>query len=223
MIQSLSIDGNGISTLPDLSSWTNYWLRPTSENLLSDMPQGFPEFVSLKNTELAVIKSRLLPTKLTSMENLTSLNLANNPLRDRNTCDTASSATALPPAPLRSYQSSEPRTSIDCNCEANGRSEHSFTFYQLSEAHQTASQAYPEPTRPSDYRTPRRPALHPQAPPTVASTPQRCVYQVETYLACLACQREYILGRLCRRNCCRRQCGMLDSGRSPGLGRLRSE
>lgn len=82
-LQHLAVDGNRLSTLPDVSKLSDMLTLTASENLLTELPQGFSSLFNLKSANLSRNQIRLVPQEIALMENLNSLELASNPLRDR--------------------------------------------------------------------------------------------------------------------------------------------
>ena len=82
-LRSLNVSQNRLQTLPNLSRWTSLTTLSAANNALVAFPDGMASLRSLRNVDLSSNNIKKLVDDLANMENLTMLNIANNPLRER--------------------------------------------------------------------------------------------------------------------------------------------
>ncbi|KAI9840295.1 MAG: hypothetical protein M1837_001782 [Sclerophora amabilis] len=82
-LQQLNVSGNLIASLPDISSFRKLLALQAEENQLSALPGGFTVLSELRNANLAGNNIKIIDDQVGLMENLTNLNIARNPLRER--------------------------------------------------------------------------------------------------------------------------------------------
>jgi Leucine-rich repeat (LRR) protein len=83
VVQTVNLSGNRIKSFPDISSWEELLTLTVSENLLSELPAGFVMLRRLRNSDLSNNNIIKVDKTIARMEQLVSLNLAGNPLRER--------------------------------------------------------------------------------------------------------------------------------------------
>lgn len=81
-LQALRVNNNGLEALPDVSRWEGLLTLQAAENKLTATPSiwGLP---TLKNVDLGQNNLKTIDARIATMETLTSLVLAGNPLRER--------------------------------------------------------------------------------------------------------------------------------------------
>ncbi|KAH3015550.1 hypothetical protein KXW60_007797 [Aspergillus fumigatus] len=82
-LQTLSISMNRIKHLPNICTWTALLTLSAEDNSLSAIPQGFVELQNLRNVDFTGNNISKLDERIGLMEGLSTLRLANNPLRER--------------------------------------------------------------------------------------------------------------------------------------------
>lgn len=82
-IRSLAVNGNRLSKLPALANCTLLHTLLASENELKELPEGFMELKALKSADLAHNNIRIINPEIALMEELSSLTLVGNPLREK--------------------------------------------------------------------------------------------------------------------------------------------
>ncbi|CAG8287052.1 unnamed protein product [Penicillium olsonii] len=82
-LHTLLIGVNRITHLPCVSSWQSLLTLSAEENKISELPTGFVELKSIKKADFTGNDLTRLEDKMGLMESLTSLRVANNPLRER--------------------------------------------------------------------------------------------------------------------------------------------
>lgn len=82
-LQNLYIGLNRIKRLPCVSSWESLLVLSAEDNRLTQLPAGFVELKSLKSVDFTGNNLTHLDEKIGLMASLSSLKIANNPLRDR--------------------------------------------------------------------------------------------------------------------------------------------
>lgn len=82
-LQSLFISINRIKNLPCVSSWQSLMVLSAEDNSIVELPEGLINLKTVKNIDLTGNNLTRLDEKIGFMENLTSLRIANNPLRER--------------------------------------------------------------------------------------------------------------------------------------------
>lgn len=80
---ALTVDGNRLSSLPDISSMYRLATLTASGNKLVEFPAGFDQLASIKNVDFSNNSIKTIPEAISQMESLASLNLTGNPLRER--------------------------------------------------------------------------------------------------------------------------------------------
>lgn len=82
-LRSLILDDNRITELPDLTNCRELELLGAAENQLNDIPPSFVRLKALKSAHFANNNIRLVNPEIATMENLSSLTLVGNPLRQK--------------------------------------------------------------------------------------------------------------------------------------------
>ncbi|KAF4217092.1 hypothetical protein CNMCM6805_006432 [Aspergillus fumigatiaffinis] len=82
-LQTLSISMNRIKHLPNICTWSALLTLSAEDNSLPAIPQGFVELQNLRNVDFTGNNISKLDERIGLMENLSTLRLANNPLRER--------------------------------------------------------------------------------------------------------------------------------------------
>ncbi|KAJ4512266.1 hypothetical protein HRR78_008568 [Exophiala dermatitidis] len=82
-LRSLVLDGNKITRLPDLTKCKELQILRAAENQLEDIPPSLVHLQTLKSGDFSHNNIRLVDTGIARLANLSSLNLAANPLRER--------------------------------------------------------------------------------------------------------------------------------------------
>ncbi|KAJ5108808.1 hypothetical protein N7456_005483 [Penicillium angulare] len=82
-LHSLFISVNRITSLPCLSSWQSLLVLTADENRLTELPAGFVDLKNLKTVDFTGNNLTRLDEKIGFMDKLSSLRIANNPLRER--------------------------------------------------------------------------------------------------------------------------------------------
>jgi len=82
-LHSLYIGLNRIKRLPCVSQWQSLLVLSAEDNRLTQLPAGFVELKSLKSVDFTRNNITHLDEKVGLMASLSSLKVANNPLRDR--------------------------------------------------------------------------------------------------------------------------------------------
>ncbi|KAJ5503222.1 Leucine-rich repeat typical subtype [Penicillium fimorum] len=82
-LHTLLISVNRITHLPCMTSWQSLLTLSAEENKIAELPQGFVELKSLKKADFTGNALTHLGEKIGLMENLASLRVSNNPLRER--------------------------------------------------------------------------------------------------------------------------------------------
>ena len=82
-LRSLAVNGNRLSKLPVLSKCALLHTLLASENELEELPAGFVELKALKSADLAHNNIRIISPEIALMEELSSLTLVGNPLREK--------------------------------------------------------------------------------------------------------------------------------------------
>ncbi|KAJ5373823.1 Leucine rich repeats (2 copies) [Penicillium concentricum] len=82
-LHTLLIGVNRITHLPCMTSWQSLLTLSAEENKIAELPQGFVELKSLKKADFTGNDLKHLDEKIGLMENLASLRVSNNPLRER--------------------------------------------------------------------------------------------------------------------------------------------
>ncbi|KAF2111825.1 hypothetical protein BDV96DRAFT_465338, partial [Lophiotrema nucula] len=82
-LKTLDLSTNRLSSLPDISSWTNLTTLLVGENKLTSFPEGFVSLRQLRTADFTANDITKLDAKIALMENLENLTIAANPLRER--------------------------------------------------------------------------------------------------------------------------------------------
>ncbi|CAI7603082.1 unnamed protein product [Penicillium crustosum] len=82
-LHTLLIGVNRITHLPCVTSWQSLLTLSAEENKIAELPQGFVDLKSLKKADFTGNSLTVLDEKIGLMENLASLRVSNNPLRER--------------------------------------------------------------------------------------------------------------------------------------------
>jgi Leucine-rich repeat (LRR) protein len=82
-VQTLNLTGNRFKSLPDVSSWHELLTIAAGGNLLCELPPGLTTLCKLRNADFSNNNIAKLHDGIASMENLNTINLAGNPLRER--------------------------------------------------------------------------------------------------------------------------------------------
>lgn len=82
-LHSLLISVNRIKQFPNVSSWQSLLIFSAEDNKLSELPGGFVELKLLKSANFTGNDITRLDDKIGLMDSLSSLFIANNPLRER--------------------------------------------------------------------------------------------------------------------------------------------
>ncbi|KAK1836770.1 hypothetical protein QBC39DRAFT_429799 [Podospora conica] len=82
-LTQICLSMNRLQTLPDVSSWTNMHTLAADENSINAIPEGFTGLGQLRSVDLSSNDVRVVPAEIGRMENLTSLRLSGNPLREK--------------------------------------------------------------------------------------------------------------------------------------------
>ena len=82
-LKSLKIANNRVATLPDVSSWQSLTYLNVEENKISEIPLGFTSLKNLMHADFGNNSLLQLDDGIGAMDNLTTLNVQNNPLRQR--------------------------------------------------------------------------------------------------------------------------------------------
>ena len=82
-LRSLNISFNRISALPEMSNWVELDTLVAEENKISEIPPGFTSLKTLRHADFNFNSLLQLDDAIANMENLTSLRITNNPIRER--------------------------------------------------------------------------------------------------------------------------------------------
>ncbi|KAJ5731085.1 Leucine-rich repeat typical subtype [Penicillium malachiteum] len=82
-LHSLFLSVNRVTSLPCLSSWQSLLLLSADDNRIAEIPAGFVDLKNLKTADFTGNNITRLDEKLGFMEKLSTLRIANNPLRER--------------------------------------------------------------------------------------------------------------------------------------------
>ncbi|KAJ6180428.1 hypothetical protein N7519_010889 [Penicillium mononematosum] len=82
-LHTLLIGVNRITHLPCMTSWQSLLTLSAEENRIAELPRGFEELKSLKKADFTGNSLTRLDERIGLMENLASLRVSNNPLRER--------------------------------------------------------------------------------------------------------------------------------------------
>ncbi|KAJ5187347.1 hypothetical protein N7449_010341 [Penicillium cf. viridicatum] len=82
-LHTLLIGVNRITHLPCVTSWQSLLTLSAEENKIAELPQGFVALKNLKKADFTGNSLTVLDEKIGLMENLASLQVSNNPLRER--------------------------------------------------------------------------------------------------------------------------------------------
>ncbi|EMC92936.1 hypothetical protein BAUCODRAFT_43747, partial [Baudoinia panamericana UAMH 10762] len=82
-LQSLDVTNNHLTALPSVAGWTELVTIAAGENKMQELPEGFVTLPSLRTANFTSNELRLLDPELARMDNLQTLILAANPLREK--------------------------------------------------------------------------------------------------------------------------------------------
>lgn len=82
-LQSFYAGENRLTTLPDVSEWTNLTVLSASNNNIAVLPEGMTSLTKLRNVDFTGNNLKMLDNQIGMMEDLTSLTIAKNPMRER--------------------------------------------------------------------------------------------------------------------------------------------
>lgn len=82
-LQSLNATDNRLTTLPEILGWTELLALTTAGNRLVSLPEGMVFLKQLKSVDFSRNDLKKLDERLGLMDNLATLRIANNPLRER--------------------------------------------------------------------------------------------------------------------------------------------
>lgn len=74
---------NRLTNLPNISGWTNLTILSASNNNIAILPEGMTSLTKLRNIDFTGNNLKKLDDRIGMMEDLTSLTIANNPMRER--------------------------------------------------------------------------------------------------------------------------------------------
>lgn len=112
-LQDLNVADNRLCTIPDVSGWTGLITLCAGGNKLTSTPEGLTSLPKLKTLDLSRNSIKQLDSRLGLMDSLASLEVSNNPLRERrqlsmNTDDLKQELRyRLPPSPKLGSNSEE--------------------------------------------------------------------------------------------------------------------
>ena len=82
-LQTLNVTENRLTALPEMSEWAELLTLTAGGNQLSSFPEGLTSLLRLQAIDFSRNDLKSLDERLGLMDNLTSLGVANNPLRER--------------------------------------------------------------------------------------------------------------------------------------------
>ena len=82
-LQSLNITDNRLTQMPEMSGWTELDTLVMSGNRLASLPESINSLKKLRNVDFSRNDIKRLDERLGLMDNLTTIRIANNPLRER--------------------------------------------------------------------------------------------------------------------------------------------
>ncbi|KAK2058653.1 leucine rich repeat family protein [Colletotrichum caudatum] len=82
-VHQLVLSMNRLQELPDVTSWTSLMTLAADENAISEFPIGFTSLAKLRHADFSANDIRVVPPEISTMDNLTLIRLAGNPLRDK--------------------------------------------------------------------------------------------------------------------------------------------
>ena len=85
-LHQLVLSTNRLQELPDTTSWTGLVTLAVDENNVNSIPTGFTDLVQLRHADFSSNDIRVIPPEIGRMENLATLRLSGNPLRDKKFC-----------------------------------------------------------------------------------------------------------------------------------------
>ena len=83
LLHTFDVSSNRLTALPDLTVMHKLFTLNASENQIRTIPEGFTSLKALKSADFSGNNLLTLDDGIGSMENLTVLNISNNPLRER--------------------------------------------------------------------------------------------------------------------------------------------
>ncbi|KAK6411969.1 hypothetical protein LTR95_018026, partial [Oleoguttula sp. CCFEE 5521] len=82
-LRSLDVTNNHLTALPQVQDWTELTTLNAGDNKITELPRGFTSLEKLRNVNFSNNDLRMIPPEVAKMENLTTLILSANPLRDK--------------------------------------------------------------------------------------------------------------------------------------------
>ncbi|KAK3679302.1 hypothetical protein LTR78_000863 [Recurvomyces mirabilis] len=82
-LRSLDVTNNHLTSLPDVSGWTEMLTLMAGDNKIVEVPQGFAALRRLRTANFGSNEIRVLGPEIARMESLNSLVLAANPLKEK--------------------------------------------------------------------------------------------------------------------------------------------
>ncbi|KAK1976459.1 leucine rich repeat family protein [Colletotrichum cereale] len=82
-VHQLVLSMNRLQELPDVTSWTSLMTLAADENAIPEFPIGFTSLTKLRHADFSANDIRVVPPEISTMDNLTLIRLAGNPLRDK--------------------------------------------------------------------------------------------------------------------------------------------
>ncbi|OQO10735.1 hypothetical protein B0A48_04035 [Cryoendolithus antarcticus] len=82
-LRSLDVTNNHLTALPTVQDWTELTTLNVGDNKVTELPAGFTSLEELRNVNFSNNDLRVIPPEVAKMENLTTLILSANPLRDK--------------------------------------------------------------------------------------------------------------------------------------------
>ncbi|KAK2017360.1 leucine rich repeat family protein [Colletotrichum eremochloae] len=83
LVHQLILSMNRLQELPDVTSWTSLMTLAAEENAITEFPTGFTSLTKLRHVDFSANDIRVVPPEISTMDNLTLIRLAGNPLRDK--------------------------------------------------------------------------------------------------------------------------------------------
>lgn len=82
-IQQLMVSANRLNVLPAISTWQSLLTLSAGDNMITELPAGFCELSSLRIADFTGNSIYQLDDRIGLMDNLVTLNVSNNPIRER--------------------------------------------------------------------------------------------------------------------------------------------
>lgn len=142
-LSRLSVSMNRLQEIPDVTSWFELINLAADENNIKAFPDGFTSLQKLRSADFSSNDIRTVPAEIAHMDNLNSLRLSGNPLRDKKFVsatieelkDALSARIAPPPTDSDEYDGNGPIA------EALTSNEVSPLDNAFDDAHSSSSQA----------------------------------------------------------------------------------